>query len=241
MRQVPKYSKSKYLIVGGGNLANHFTRYFSLLNVSYSQITRQNIKEFENYALNAERILILIKDDQIEKFVTEHRQGLLQDKIWIHCSGILSIKDAEGAHPLASFSKELFDLEFYKSVPFITEKGRMTFNKLFPSLQNPNFSIPKEKKELYHAWCSMAGNFTTILWLNYFQFLENELSIPSSYAMEFLYSITHNLLYSKDPLTGPLKRRDGKTIQTHLEQLHGSTFEEVYKSFVKVFDMKGRR
>lgn len=240
MRQVPKQDKSKYLIVGGGNLANHFKHYFSLLNISYIQITRQNVNEFEKYALKAERILILINDDRIEEFVALHCKRELQDKIWIHCSGVLSINNAEGAHPLASFSEELFDLEFYKSVPFITEKGRKTFNQLFPSLPNPSFTIPKEKKELYHTWCSMAGNFTTILWQNYFQFLENELSIPRSYAQKYIYSITHNLIYSKDPLTGPLKRGDGKTIQMHLEQLHGSTFKEVYKSFVKVFNMDGR-
>ncbi len=240
MGQVPKHSISKYLIVGSGNLANHFTRYFSLMNINHSQIIRQNIDEFENYALNAERILILINDDQVEKFVTQHRKGLLQDKIWIHCSGMLSIENAEGAHPLTSFSEELFNLKFYKSVPFITEKGRMIFSQLFPLLPNPSYSIPKEKKELYHTWCSMAGNFTTILWQNFFNYLKDDLLLPSQAAHQFLVSISENLIRSNDPLTGPLKRGDAKTIERHLSQLKNSPLEDVYKSFIKLFE-KGKR
>ncbi|MHB9040576.1 MAG: 2-dehydropantoate 2-reductase PanG, partial [Melioribacteraceae bacterium] len=147
MGQVPsRNDKPKYLIVGNGKLAKHFIYYFSSLNISYSQITRESIDAFENESLKTDRILVLINDDQIENFVAQHRKDFLEDKIWIHCSGVLSIEKAESAHPLVSFTEKLFDLEFYKSIPFVVEDGRRNLHELFPELPNPGFSIAQGKK-----------------------------------------------------------------------------------------------
>ncbi|MEW6702639.1 MAG: DUF2520 domain-containing protein [Bacteroidota bacterium] len=243
MGQVPnKKGKPKYLIVGNGRLAKHFLHYFELLGVSYIQFVRENLNEFvqlSNAAARSEvsdRILLLIRDDQIENFIHEYKSKIAPQLIWIHCSGVLSIEEAESAHPLASFSEVLFDLQFYKSIPFVTEKGRKNFHELFPQLQNPNFEINKEEKELYHAWCSIAGNFTTILWQNFFNYLKDDLLLPKEVAHQFLASISENLIKSNDPLTGPLKRGDAKTIERHLLQLKNSPLEDIYKSFIKLFE-----
>ena len=243
MGQVPnKSGKPKYLIVGNGRLAKHFLHYFNLLGVSYIQCARENLNEFVKLSNpsdkpeSVDRILLLIRDDQIENFIREYKSKISHQLIWIHCSGVLSIEEAESAHPLASFSEVLFDLRFYKSIPFITEKGRKNFHELFPQLQNPSFEIYKEEKELYHAWCSIAGNFTTILWQNFLNYLKDDLLLPSHAAYQFLASISENLIRSNDPLTGPLKRGDTKTIERHLRQLKNSPLEDVYKSFIKLFE-----
>ncbi len=247
MGQVPnKSGKPKYLIVGNGRLAKHFLHYFDLLGVSYIQCVRENLNEFvklsnpSGKSESVERILLLIRDDQIENFICEYKSKISPQSIWIHCSGVLSIEEAESAHPLASFSEVLFDLPFYKSIPFVTEKGRKNFHELFPQLQNPNFEIYKEEKELYHAWCSIAGNFTTILWQNFFNYLKDDLLLPNRAAHQFLVSISENLIKSNDPLTGPLKRGDAKTIERHLHQLKNSPLEDVYKSFIKLYEKSKR-
>lgn len=247
MGQVPnQIDKPKYLIVGNGRLAKHFLHYFDLLDVSYIQYVRENLNEFvklsnpSDKSESIERILLLIRDDQIENFIHEYKNKISPQLIWIHCSGVLSIEEAESAHPLASFSEVIFDLRFYKSIPFVTEKGRKNFHELFPQLQNFNFEIYKEEKELYHAWCSIAGNFSVILWQRFFHFLENQLTIPAGSAYPYLKSVTQNLMLSKDPLTGPIKRGDSKTIEKHLDQLKGSPLEDVYKSFIKLFEKSKR-
>ncbi len=236
MGQVPSNeSKPKYLIVGSGKLAKHFIHYFDLIGVTYLHCTRKNLADFVTLAATVEKIILLIPDDQIENFIANYKSKIPQEKIWIHCSGMLSIEEAESAHPLASFSEVLFDFQFYRTIPFVTEKGRKNFQELFPELQNPSLEIRREDKELYHAWCSMAGNFTTILWLQFFRYLEIDLNIPRQAAHQFISSISENLFKSADPLTGPLKRNDKNTIERHLKQLRNHSFENVYKSFVDLF------
>lgn len=114
------------------------------------------------------KILVLIKDDEIEKFISEKKSGILQDKIFVHFSGLLSIPDAESVHPLITFGENLYDPVTYSKITFITEAGRKSFRELFPELSNPSFQIPAEHKALYHAYCVMSGNFTTILWKSFF-------------------------------------------------------------------------
>lgn len=237
MGQVPnKNSKSKYLIVGGGKLARHFLHYFNLVGIHYLSCTRKNLSEFVKLSENVDRILLLIRNDEIESFIKEHKNKIASQKIWIHCSGVLSIDEAESAHPLASFSNVLFDKQFYSTIPFITEKGRKNFRELFPQLHNPSFEINKGQKEIYHAWCSMAGNFTTILWQNFFSFLQKDLHLQLNVAYPFLFTISQNLIHANDPLTGPLKRGDSETIELHLRLLKDSPMEDVYKSFVKLYE-----
>lgn len=241
MEQVPlNYSDPTYLIVGNGRLAGHFLHYFDFLGISWYQCTRRNLHEFSDL-LNASdhgrrvtRVLLLIRDDQIEGFVKEYKPRVLSDVIWIHCSGVLSIEEAESAHPLASFSRVLFEDEFYPSIPFITEKGRAGFGTLFPGLSNPHVDITKEQKVLYHAMCSVAGNFTTMLWQHFFNFLKHDLDVHEHMAFPFLESIARNLILSDDPLTGPIKRGDANTIKRHLDKLNNTPLEGVYRSFINL-------
>lgn len=234
-------SNTNYLVVGDGRLARHFCYYFQLLSIPYIQCKRENLNEFGSLSSSLGdsgvngRILLLINDDQIRPFIDEHRQKAPSDTIWIHCSGLLSLDEVENAHPLASFSRMLFHDEFYKSIPFVTVKGKMGFHELFPQLPNPSFEIDKDQKELYHARCSIAGNFTTILWQHFFQYLQKDLQLPKQMAYPFVQSIVENLLHSDDPLTGPLKRGDAKTIKRHLDKLKHSPLEDVYRSFINLY------
>ena len=59
-------------------------------------------------------ILILISDDQIIDFLDKH-QNHLKDKICIHFSGCIYTKLAFGAHPLNTFSDNLYDINKYEN------------------------------------------------------------------------------------------------------------------------------
>ncbi len=239
MGQVPnQIDKPKYLIVGNGRVAKHLVHYFNFLEITFQHCTRENLSEFGKLSDPVEKILLLVRDDEIEDFYLAHKNEVTSEKIWIHCSGLLSIYGIQSAHPMASFTKHLFDLEFYESIPFVTEKGERKFSELFPEFPNPSFEIEQERKELYHAWCSIAGNFSVILWQHFFHFLENQLTIPAESSYPYLKSVTQNLMLSKDPLTGPIKRGDSKTIEKHFDQIKGSPLEYVYQSFLKLYHQK---
>jgi hypothetical protein len=81
----------------------------------------------------------------------------------------------------------------------------------------------------------MSGNFTTILWQQFFAVLENRFEINKKNAFPYLNAITRNLLLNKYVLTGPLQRNDKKVIEKNILALKNDPFADVYKSFVKSY------
>ena len=242
MGQVPEAAEIRpYLIVGNGRLAGHITHYFSLLKIPFWHWHRECSTPFEKLCKKSSKILVLIKDDAIESFINTYFAKEKGEKLWIHCSGILTSFLAQSAHPLMTFTPKLYDLETYKKIPFITEKERLNFKELFPELQNPNFSIPSELKPLYHAWCSMSGNFSTLLWGRFFEMLESKFDLPRHVSFPYLEKITGNLVHSNNPLTGPLIRNDTSVIEKHLLSLGDDPFAGVYRAFVKTYKLLQKR
>lgn len=236
MRQVPELSdKYSYLIVGNGRLSKHFQHYFQLKNISFQVWTRNTNHSLQSFEKNAERILILIKDDAIQNFLGNNSDTFSKSKILIHCSGMFSTPLAESAHPLMTFTDDLYSLEKYESIAFITEKGRKSFNEIFPELTNPSYAIESSEKTLYHAYCVLSGNFTTIMWQFFFDYLKSN-NIPSSVAFPYLIATTENLMKSFQPLSGPLIRNDSNTIFSHLEALENNPLRNLYISFLEAYD-----
>lgn len=232
MRQVPLKNKQySYLIVGNGKLSKHFRHYFNLKNISYLIWTRKSKESFESISKHVARILVLIKDDEIQKFISTNQDKVTKDKIWIHCSGMLSTPLADSSHPLMTFTDELYDLVIYENISFITEKGRKNFKELFPDLANPHYEIESDKKILYHAYCVLSGNFTTIMWQFFFDFLEKN-NIPKTAAYPYLSATTENLINLTTPLTGPIQRNDINVISEHLKSLNNLPLKNVYESLL---------
>jgi predicted short-subunit dehydrogenase-like oxidoreductase (DUF2520 family) len=228
-----KKEHKSYLIVGNGNLAKHFIHYLNLLNIPHHHWFRDSNKSFSELLGLSDKIVVLINDDSIKKFILNYRNAN-DPKIWIHCSGALFTKFAYGVHPLSTFSDNLYSLETYETIPFILEENRMEFSDLFPELPNPSYKLPIEFKTFYHAWCSIAGNFTTILWSEFFTNLER-IGIPRSNAHTYLKQISDNLINTNNPLTGPIVRGDKKIIQKHLSSLDGEPIKKIYEVFVNSF------
>ncbi len=236
MRQVPaKNTQYSYLIVGDGRLSKHFQHFFFLKNISYKGWTRSSEDSFQSIGQFTQSVLVLIKDDEIQNFIDNNHKKLANDKTWIHCSGMLSTPLAESAHPLMTFTEELYSLKKYESITFITEKGRKSFKELFPELKNPNYEIEPSQKTLYHAFCVLSGNFTTMIWQFFFDYLKSK-DIPESAAYLYLTTITDNLKNNLAPLTGPIQRNDKNTIQKHLESLNDHPVKNIYISFLEAYD-----
>lgn len=225
-----------YGIIGNGRMAKHFAHYLSLLDIPYLQWHRGQPEEgLDQMAKQCSPILLLINDDAIQPFVEQH--PFLQSTVLIHFSGKLYTPLAYGAHPLSTFFDQLYTYEIYQKIPFICDEGSPAFDKLLPGLTNPHFSIPIASKPFYHALCVLSGNFTVILWQKFFTELEQKFHIPKQQAYPFLEQIMTNLLTdSKNALTGPLVRKDTKTITSHLESLTDDPFQAVYQAFLKAFD-----
>ena len=183
----------------------------------------------------ATHILVLIKDEEIERFVTQNSHKT--SAIFIHFSGSLVTEKAYGAHPLMTFSQSLYDLTQYQSIPFIIDHDAPTFANLLPGLLNPHMSLDKSLKAKYHALCVLSGNFSCILWQKLFSSLQKEFNIPESFAHPYLLQQMHNLINdSETALTGPLARNDQETIEKNLTSLANDPYQEIYKSFVSCYN-----
>ena len=237
MRQVPVFDAAPLGIVGDGRVARHFLHYLNLLGLpvrTWSRRTRAPDDPCQAVA-DCRTVVLLICDAAIVPFV--HEWPRLRDKQLVHFSGSLVTTVAEVAHPLMAFSSGLYDLETYRTIPFVLDAGGTPFNELLPGLPNPFFTIASRDRPYYHALCVLAGNGSTVLWQKLLEAFHVRLGIPASAAHPYLARITANLV--TDParaLTGPLSRGDRATILSNLRALEGDRFHDVYAAFVRAYE-----
>jgi predicted short-subunit dehydrogenase-like oxidoreductase (DUF2520 family) len=235
MRQVPQSDTIPFGIVGDGRVARHFSHYFTLLGRPVRQWSRRTSTETPVAALAPCRtVLLLIKDSAIEPFV-DGWPGL-KDHCLVHCSGSLVTPVAQCVHPLMTFGPGVYDLGTYRQIPFVLDAGANALDQLLPGLPNPWFALAPEDRPYYHALCVVAGNFTTLLWREFFARLETRLGIPAAAAHPFLAQTAKNLTAdAADALTGPLARRDTDTIAANLRALDGDPLHDIYAAFARAY------
>lgn len=242
-----------YLIIGSGLLASHLAYYFRLKSIPFWQWSRQPNPQYNTISPvevshPAERlqkcchpgvsVLLAIKDDQIDPFIRQH--PFLQDHTLIHFSGALSTPLADSAHPLMTFSPEMLTLQQYECIPFVCENNRTPFAELFPQLNNPAFTIESQHKPLYHALCSLLGNYPALLWSLGIESFKKELGLPVSILEPFLLQTVKNtLLQGQRSLTGPLARGDQQTVALHIKALEDLQLRDAYENFVRLFNQQG--
>lgn len=230
MGQVPS-ADAPYLLVGNGRLSRHLQHYLGLEGLEWRLWSRASREPLEHALEDVGTALLLIPDDAIETFLERHADPSI-GTTWVHCSGSLSTPRAFAAHPLMTFGDELYDLEVYRRIPFVCDRGGPSFPELLPGLPNPHFVIEPGDRPLYHAACAMAGNFTTLLWQHAYTVFEERLGLPRSALFPYLERVADNLQRASDPLTGPLARGDRRTVERHLAALDGDPYRSVYASFV---------
>lgn len=236
MRQVPDPSAAPIGIVGDGRVARHFLHYLGLLGIPTRTWARRTSRLPPDETLSScATVLLLIRDDAIVPFAGSW--PALRDKRLVHFSGSLATGLAEAAHPLMTFGPDVYDVDSYRSVPFVLDAGGTPFDQLLPGLPNPWFAIPAAARPYYHALCVMAGNFSMLLWLKLFEEFQHRFGIPASAAHPYLARTTTNLVsQGRGALTGPLARGDATTIRANLAALDGDPFHAVYLAFVRAYE-----
>mgnify|MGYP002375767701 CR=1 FL=1 len=229
-----------YLIIGSGKIARHFAHYFDLLKIPYLQWSRsqpgqlaaqQSRSQLSDLHSQVDRTLLLISDSAIGDFVDEH--PFLKSKTLIHFSGSLSIPGVVSWHPLMTFSSELYNLETYQTIPFVTTDSQPISQQL-PGLQNAFYKLEESQKPLYHALCVLGGNFSTLLIGKMISRFETDLGLPRHLALRYLEQVFSNAFTLADPLTGPLARKDNTVITKNLHALAHDPYEKIYRSFVEI-------
>lgn len=228
MGQVPSY-----LIIGDGRLARHFKYYLSLLHIPCVSWHRaQSTKLLQHLVQINTVILLLIADDAIAAFSGQH--DLAGHPGLVHCSATVAIDGISFAHPLMSFNTDLYDASLYPTIPFaIAEKGP-SLAELLPGLANPSFRLPSAKRDLYHALCVMGGNFSTMLWQQFFDGMQQSLGIDRALLLPYVNQVSQNTMQSDHAVTGPLVRGDQGTIAKHLNALGDDPLAHVYRAMLNL-------
>lgn len=221
-----------YLLIGSGRVARHLGHYFHLLNIPHQTWDRaQDPHALKTKVAAHSHILLAISDSAIAGFYRQHLAGL--DKVVVHFSGAHDFPDIIGAHPLMTFGPELYGLDFYKKIHF-TMTGA-SLSEALPGLSNSFSILPAEQKALYHAYCVLGGNFTTLLigkMLSGFV----EMKIPSEAARHYIEKVVENTFSQPESaLTGPLVRKDSVTVNANLQALGDDPIADIYKAFLKIY------
>ncbi|MCC6817829.1 MAG: DUF2520 domain-containing protein [Bacteroidia bacterium] len=229
----------KISIVGTGKAAIFysnlfFSKGFDLIeivgrNLSAAQLIAKQVNaDFTNeysQMQDCDLILIAVKDDALPEIIEKLNPN---SAVVAHCAGSVDINVLEKfdnrlvLYPLQSLS----NISNISEVPILYEIGSQNLESpihFFLEQLNVTFKcVDSEQRRHYHLAAVFANNFTNAI-------LDATHSLSQCYQLDFnllkpLLSQTYHQVEQggipSELQTGPAKRKDHKTIQTHLSELN---------------------
>lgn len=227
------------LLIGKGRAALHLDHYFSSLGLATHLWHHSDpVSQLFDLVSVSRALFFLVPDKQIS-LVYETHSHIFSSKAGslFHCSGALSHPNIRTLHPLMTFPKALFPIDFYQKIAFTTTQA-FAWNEIDSRITNPLIQISENQQALYHAQCVLAANMTHLLWMNFSHEMKG-LGFAPDHLGPFLERISANFKsLGSEALTGPLVRQDEQTIEKNLESLEGDPFHGVYSAFVNAYKQK---
>jgi predicted short-subunit dehydrogenase-like oxidoreductase (DUF2520 family) len=226
--------KRTYGIAGNGRASTHLQAYFRLLKVPYKLWYRLSGLKPETALAGCSVVFVLLKDEAIAPFISAN--PFLKSKTLIHFSGSLDVKGAYTMHPFMPLCESPLSLAEYRRLPFALDTG-VSLKRLVPEFSNPVIRIKKGEKKLYHALCALGANLPVILWQKAMRDLNEKFGIPRVQIQAYFQASLDN--FGKDParaLSGPISRRDARTVAADIKALGKDSYGEIYSAFAKIYE-----
>ena len=240
------------VILGFGNVASHLlTAFQKSTEVDIKQVFTRNplvtIPDFAQEKLvhsldqlvEADVYLISVTDTAIYELAS---QIPFDCKLVVHTSGsmplsILPEKHRKGVfYPLQTFSKNK-EVDF-TDIPICleaeNENDLMLLKMLATTISPKVYTIDSEQRKAMHVAAVFVCNF-----VNHLYQLGNEICIENSIPFEILHPLiteTASKIKSLSPSeaqTGPARRGDTVTINSHLHFLNDGSKKDIYKILTK--------
>lgn len=229
---------SSVLLIGSGRIARHLQHWNNLLekpNVVLQWDRSQSPEQLKTQLNKCTIVWLAISDSAIVEFYENFLSA--SDKKVVHFSGALNDSRILAAHPLMSFPKDLLPDAVYAKIHFAIN-GFDQLQQALPSFNNSFSILNADHKALYHALCVLSGNFPQLLWNEVSQQML-QLNIPEKALDLYIAQITDNYLkYKQNALTGPIVRKDQKTVADNLQSLNSSSkLQNIYSAFNKEFNI----
>ena len=247
-------------IIGFGNVAQHLalalheSPHISLLQV-YSRSKNQNstlpfsIEIIDDLSKlhKADLYIIAVSDSAIseisEKFPFENR-------LVAHTSGSISVDAIDGKnrkavfYPLQTFTKNK-NVDF-KNIPICLESESADDYKLLEtvakSISEKVFPISSEQRKSLHVSAVFVNNFT-----NHLYRIAEEICVEQQVPFDILKPLiveTADKILTLSPQqaqTGPAKRNDQNTIDSHLDFLTDQNRKAIYKLLTQSISNDGKK
>jgi predicted short-subunit dehydrogenase-like oxidoreductase (DUF2520 family) len=239
-------------IIGSGNVAQHLIQAFSKSHeVELVQVVVRNT-EAVSHLISKEKItnhfadllpvdlfIIAVSDDAIQSVSS---QIPFQNKLVAHSSGSVAMDDLDdknrkaGFYPLQTFSKSK-EVDF-KTIPICIEathaEDLKTLETVAKSISVNVYNINSEQRKALHVAAVFVNNFA-----NHLYQIGNEICKENSLSFDLLKPLIQEsankimTLSPKEAQTGPAKRKDTQTINSHLNFLTNENQKEIYKLLTK--------
>ena len=250
----------RVVIIGSGNVAQHLIKAFAKNNIveivqAFSRnkenltnlIDSSKITTDLNDLVDADLYIISVSDNAISEV---SNQLNLKNKLAVHTSGSIAMnhldrKNRKGVfYPLQTFSKSK-DVNF-NEIPICLEAENKEDYKLLEtiakSISDKVFKINSNQRKALHVSAVFVNNF-----VNHLYKIGNDICHENDIPFEILQPLileTANKITSLSPneaQTGPAKRNDSLTINSHLQFLTDENQKEIYKILTKSIIDNGKK
>ncbi|MCM4162844.1 MULTISPECIES: Rossmann-like and DUF2520 domain-containing protein [unclassified Arenibacter] len=245
------------VLLGTGNLAKHLFNVFLGVNeIRVLQVIGRNVDQLAHFKdrvvtetdftkiADADIYIIAVSDDAIASVAT-----FLKDKngLVVHTSGSVPLKSLGGLnkrgvfYPLQTFS-EGKTINF-KEVPVCIEAEDKNdlelLKKLAGLISLKVHEITSDQRKSLHLAAVFVNNFTNFLF-TIGQDICTEHNLPFSLLTPLIKETVNKLDYLPpfDAQTGPAKRNDVKTMESHLKQLKNKNYQDIYSLFSQLIGEK---
>lgn len=249
----------KVVIIGSGNVAQHLIKAFAKTkkinivqvfsrqkeNVTHLLDSSKITNDF-NTLVEADLYIIAVSDDAIAKVSS---QLPFENRLVVHTSGSVPLdsldkKNRKGVfYPLQTFSKNA-KIDFSQIPICLESENESDFNlleKVAQSISNNAFKSNEKQRKALHISAVFVNNF-----VNYMYQIGNEICLENNVPFEILKPLileTVNkvmTLSPKEAQTGPAKRKDKKTIESHLDFLSNENHAAIYKILTQSIQNNGK-
>jgi predicted short-subunit dehydrogenase-like oxidoreductase (DUF2520 family) len=250
----------RVVIIGSGNVAQHLIKAFAKSSIieivqAFSRnkenltnlIDSSKITTDLNALIDADLYIISVSDNAIAEV---SHQLKVENKLVVHTSGSIDMIDLDNKnpkgvfYPLQTFSKNAavnFDV-----IPICLEAENIEDYKLLEtvakSISDKVFNINSNQRKALHVSAVFVNNF-----VNHLYKIGNDICKENNIPFEILQPLiqeTANKITSLSPneaQTGPAKRNDSQTINSHLQFLTDENQKEIYKILTKSIIDNGKK
>jgi predicted short-subunit dehydrogenase-like oxidoreductase (DUF2520 family) len=248
------------VVIGSGNVAHHLISAFNNNEtVNIVQVFVRNLeKGIENFPnekithsfsnlKEADVYLICVTDNAIASVSS---QIPFKNKLVLHTSGSVPLnhldsKNRKGVfYPLQTFSKS--KTISFREIPICIEAEKeddfALIEKIAKAITLKTYSIDSNQRKAIHVAAVFVCNF-----VNYLYTIGNSICEENKIPFEILEPLileTANKIKTLSPQeaqTGPAKRNDTETINSHLNFLTDTSQKEIYKILTKSIIDNGKK